>query len=496
MKKITAFFIAAIFLISCNNTKKEKISGGFTTIKGTYDLTIPWETQSVKFSKIEYGKRVEVGEYKLNEDKKYGFTVAPNKEGFYVLHSDNNQIPVYVKGNQVLNVSIRDGNRYTLTDIPDDENRVLYEYKQLTDTLLYYSNFSTGATTYKEFFPFYKEFIPKMKAFHKKVNTSNAKFNKLMHAYIDLDIIHQAEYFLYTPRSEHPTAEQIEEMAPFYKGFVDNNVFSTCIILDLPNGINALNRHDMYCIINVLNFGADGPKAPVTPEEFEADTEEAKKDRALWRADYVKRLGKVQGSSITNDTLKAFYALEELPRFKAYNDEYIDFMKRFRPHFELSTYAKTKVEDFEATIRPTSAGAPGSDFTYKDINDKDVSFTDFRGKLVYIDVWAMWCNPCKKEIPFLKELEEEFKGEDIVFVSISMDKPKQLEKWKKFVKEQELTGVQLFADKAFDSKIAKDYKINSIPRFLLFDKEGIIINSDARRPSDPDLKIVLRDLLK
>ena len=156
---------------------------------------------------------------------------------------------------------------------------------------------------------------------------------------------------------------------------------------------------------------------------------------------------------------------------------------------------KGKVEEHEAEIKPTGAGAPGSEFTYKDINGKKVSFSDLKGKYVYIDVWAMWCNPCKKEIPFLKKLEEEFKGKDIHFVSISVDKPKQLEKWKKFVKDNELVGIQLFADNAFESKIAKDYKINAIPRFLLFDKEGVIIDADAKRPSDPDLKKMLKELL-
>jgi len=488
-KAIPAIFMVSMFLISCQN--KESISGGFTTIKGTYDLTIPWPTQIVKLSKVEYGKHVELGEYKLNEDKKFGFTVASNKEGFYVLHSEYNQIPVYVKGDQVFNLSIREGNKYALTDIPDEENKVLYEYKQLTDTLLYYSIFSgANPATYKEFFPFYESFIPKMKAFHKKVNTSNVRFNELMHAYIDLDIIHQAEYFLQTPRPEHPTAEQIEELAPFYKDFVENDVLKTTLILDLPKGINALRSHDMFYVSNILKTQmADDPKELQTDEEL-------KKGRALRRADFIKRLRQVQGSSITNDTLKAFYVLEELPRFKAYNTEYIAFMKPYRPLIELSAYTKTKVEAFEATIRNTGEGSPGVDFTYKDIKDNDVSFTDFRGKIVYIDVWATWCAPCKQEIPFLKELEEEFKGEDIVFVSISLDKPNVHKKWKKFVKEQELTGIQLFADNAFDSKIAKDYKISAIPRFMLFDKQGIIINADAQRPSDPDLKAILRDLLK
>ena len=492
MKNLIAFFIAAIFLISCNNTKKEKISGGFTTIKGTYDLSTPWPPQSVKLSKIEYGKRVELGEYKLKEDKKYGFTIAVEKEGFYVLHSDYNQIPVYVKGNQVFNVDIT-ANKYIQQNIPDKENEVLYRWMKLTDTLAYYRLFaSQSAPTYKEFFPFYEEFIPKMKAFHKNVKTGNAKFNKLMHAYIDLDIEEQATNFIYTPRAEHPTTEQ---MPSFYLDFMKGKNLKTTTLLDLPKGIRALSNHDMYYGSHILKISLEGPPAPSTREEYEAQTDADREDYKNRYTAFMKKIRANRGSSIENDTLKAFYVLGLLPRFKALNKEYITFMKSFRKAIELSEYVKGKVEEYETEIRSTGAGSPGAEFTYKDINDKEVSFSDLQGKYVYIDCWAMWCAPCKQEIPYLKKLEEEFRGKDIHFVSISMDKPKELEKWKKYIKDNELTGIQLFADNAFKSKIAKDYKINSIPRFLLFDKEGLIIDADAKRPSDPELKQILNDLL-
>ena len=87
-------------------------------------------------------------------------------------------------------------------------------------------------------------------------------------------------------------------------------------------------------------------------------------------------------------------------------------------------------------------------------------------------------------------------GKNIQFVSISVDNKKDRDKWLNFVKEEELTGVQLFSEDAFNTAIAKDYKINAIPRFLLFDPEGKIIDADAKRPSDPELKQQLLQLLK
>jgi thiol-disulfide isomerase/thioredoxin len=492
-KTLIVIFIATIFLISCNTTKKETITGGFTTIKGTYDLSIPWPPKEVKLSKIEYGKNVEVGVYKLKADKKYGFTIAMEEEGFYVLSSDYNHIPLYIKGNQVFNVDIT-ANKYIQHNIPDEENKVLYKYMQLADTLGYYRNFSSPSSpTYKKFFPFYEKFIPKMKAFHEEVKTSNKKFNELMHAYVDLDIEEQALNFLYTPRAKHPTADQ---RPSFYNNFMETNKLNTTKILDLPKGIRALRSHDMYYLDNVLKIKMEGSYAPSTREEAEAQTDADREDYRKRYAAFMKKRNANIGSSIKNDTLKAFFILEELPRFKALNKKYIDFMKPFREAIELSDYVKGKVEEHEAKIRSTGAGSPGAEFICKDINDKEVSFSDLKGKYIYIDVWAMWCSPCKQEIPHLKKLEKAFKGKNIHFVSISMDKPKDLKKWKKFVKDNKLTGIQLFADNAFESKIAKDYKINSIPRFLLFDKAGLIIDADAKRPSDPELKKILKNLLK
>lgn len=126
------------------------------------------------------------------------------------------------------------------------------------------------------------------------------------------------------------------------------------------------------------------------------------------------------------------------------------------------------------------------------------SLTDFEGKYVYIDIWATWCPPCKKEIPFLQELQNDFEGSDIEFVSISVDDPKgkqgSKEAWINMIENQNLSGTQLFADKGLRSDFIKAYRVNSIPRFILIDPEGNVVDANAKRPSDPMLKDELREL--
>lgn len=132
-----------------------------------------------------------------------------------------------------------------------------------------------------------------------------------------------------------------------------------------------------------------------------------------------------------------------------------------------------------------SKGMPSPSFSYENYKGGVTSLSDFKGKLVYIDVWATWCMPCLQEVPYLQELEKKFHGKPVEFVSISIDEQKDLNRWRQFIEKKELKGVQLIADKAWKSEFISEYVIKGIPRFILIDKEGKIIKADAPRPSDP-----------
>ena len=141
-------------------------------------------------------------------------------------------------------------------------------------------------------------------------------------------------------------------------------------------------------------------------------------------------------------------------------------------------------------------GQPSASFDYENAKGGTTKLESFKGKYVYVDVWATWCGPCRKEIPFLKQVEEKYHGKKIEFVSISVDQAKDHDKWKKMVTDQSLGGVQLFADKDWSSAFVQSYGINSIPRFILIGPDGKVVDADAKRPSDPALQAELDVLLK
>ena len=147
------------------------------------------------------------------------------------------------------------------------------------------------------------------------------------------------------------------------------------------------------------------------------------------------------------------------------------------------------------------AGKPSPTFTdYVSYSGGTKSLESFRGKYVYIDVWATWCGPCIQQIPFLHQLEEDYHDKNIAFVSISTDEARRNggsweaaeKKWRNFIQQREMTGIQLWSGK--DISFQKAYKINGIPRFILIDPKGVIVDANAPRPSDPRLKDLFTSL--
>jgi len=135
-----------------------------------------------------------------------------------------------------------------------------------------------------------------------------------------------------------------------------------------------------------------------------------------------------------------------------------------------------------------SKGQASPKFTdYENFKGGTTSLDDLKGKYVYIDVWATWCGPCKAEIPALKKTEKKYHDKNIVFVSMSIDRKKDYDKWRTMVEEKELSGIQLFTPNDWKSDFVTDYGIMGIPRFILIDPEGNIINANAPRPSSDKL---------
>lgn len=143
----------------------------------------------------------------------------------------------------------------------------------------------------------------------------------------------------------------------------------------------------------------------------------------------------------------------------------------------------------ESTFR-LLPGKRALDNTMSDLEGKQYKLSDFFGKVLYIDVWATWCIPCRKEIPYFKELVERYQGNNkITFLSISRDA--NVQQWKSMLNKIKPDWPQFNLNTQEDESFTEGWGITSIPRFILINKEGNIVNANALRPSDPKIISIL-----
>lgn len=125
----------------------------------------------------------------------------------------------------------------------------------------------------------------------------------------------------------------------------------------------------------------------------------------------------------------------------------------------------------------TGEGTIPPDFSLPDPSGKMITLSALRNKLLIMDFWASWCKPCRAENPNLRALYEKWKGKGLEIISVSIDAPKDKDKWIQAIKEDGLTWLQVWDH---DAKVNKAYGIEAIPRTYLLDSNGRIIAKDLR----------------
>ena len=293
-----------------------------------------------------------------------------------------------------------------------------------------------------------------------RLKSGNKAFDALLAEYVNYATDYYAVIFLYTPRTKHPE----KSMRPdYYRHIVSEDKFTDDGVLQFPDGVRMLSSY--------VSFAQE------------------ENDLKYGDAQYTEN----SLSYLPDNRLKGEYLISSVFRnFKSYG-QYLSAMEQYGKYL-VTPSLKERAEAVGTKLYDTKPGGRAADFTYPDTGGKMVSLSDFKGKVVLVDVWATWCGPCRQQIPYLKKLEEELHGEDIVFLGVSVDESKDKQKWLDFIEKEDLKGVQLLAGGW--SKITKDYKINGIPRFMVFDKQGNIVSVDAPRPSSPELKRMLETELK
>jgi thiol-disulfide isomerase/thioredoxin len=191
------------------------------------------------------------------------------------------------------------------------------------------------------------------------------------------------------------------------------------------------------------------------------------------KTDLPETVGNMAIAHVVKDMIQTAASRNDYDRLRA-------ILKDFENKPNTTKYAAFLDEKYKekAVLAP---GSPAPNFTLKDLDNNEVSLSDFKGSVVVLDFWGTWCGPCKRELPYSRKIEENFKDrEDVVFLFVAMERGSR-DYWKEFVNNNNLPGTHLYTSN--DNRNLVPYKITSVPRYVLLDKEGNIYDAFASRPS-------------
>ena len=123
---------------------------------------------------------------------------------------------------------------------------------------------------------------------------------------------------------------------------------------------------------------------------------------------------------------------------------------------------------------------------------KELSLSELKGKMLFVDIWATWCGPCIEAFPAAEKLRKKYDEDKINFIYLSVDE--DIEKWEGFLKKNnDLKGVHLIEKEK--RSVFENYQLMGIPRYLIIDKEGKTVDADAPSPTSGEMENILDGLL-
>ena len=145
----------------------------------------------------------------------------------------------------------------------------------------------------------------------------------------------------------------------------------------------------------------------------------------------------------------------------------------FKRYLEIEPHAETAEEVRAIIANPKMAGAKfAADFKVKGSVGEEISLKSLRGKIVLLDFWAVWCGPCRVEMPHVKRIAKKYEKDPFVILGISLDRDRK--SFEAYLKQEGMTWQQFFDGKGWSNQLAQLYNVRRIPHTVLIDQDGVI----------------------
>ena len=451
MKKLS-LLIVVLSIVACHQEKKPD----YSVINGTVENNTA-ETALVRGNDFE-------AQISINEKGAFTDTLHLKSDGFYELYVGRERTEVYLEKGKSLSVSLNadefDESLKYSGDLANVNNFLAAKYLWGEQKMDNKEVFSLDENKFKQRLTQNQKSIDSLYAANK---IDNVNFKKKLDE--EEEFLHALMIENYKDAHRYYSGDEAYRVSDdFYDELKDINYKDTLAYRNSVAYQNLLDAH-FTRLVNEETFESGDNSQTVM---------------------YLKKVNETLPNGYAKDKIMSSYLQFGLKPDGTLDEAYTIY-KNSNPNSE----DLAKLTQRYNKLKTITEGNASPTFNYENHKGGTTDLATLKGKYVYIDVWATWCGPCLREIPSLKEVEKDYKNKDVQFVSISIDEPKDYDKWKAMVSEKELGGIQLMADNNWKSKFVEDYAIMGIPRFILIDPQGNIVSADAPRPSDPELRKTL-----
>lgn len=457
--KSIGFFVLIPFLLACNKNENNNyvivnIDSTFAEL-GNYEL-ITYDLLSFKPN------------YLLNDSLKNFLKLHVSKPQFYYFKTQGKIIPIYIEPG------------FQIKLIPDTERTIIFEgygseiNNHLTSLQLIQQKYNAGI-------PFFRletdDFLLRIDSLENDFNILKKDIQspgnlEIVSKLFELNLIVQK--LNYALVHYNLNAKDIQIPVEIRSAFIE--------ALNYPDLIES-GFLDYSAALQMYRDAVISPE--VWQEEF-SNNDSLKSLYPLLVNDHLKKL---EIDPIIKEFLIAKNIYFELLS-KGLTENVTILIQQFQSKYSNSKYIAS-IQLLENDLKALN-GEVAPEIACLDLKNKEVTLSDFRGKVVYLDIWATWCAPCIAQFPASKSLYQKYSKDEIVFVYLSVDKDRN--KWKDFLsKNKDIKGIHLVEKE--NSSIFKAFHLSEIPSYMLLDQEGRIVNAHAPRPSSDKIEEMIDQLI-